>query len=63
MAVSILDAISTTVDADPSGDVVISANKKPVKDVKSLQKLAKEKSDRLLLQIVRGPGSLFIFVS
>lgn len=45
------------------GDVVISANKKPVQDVKTLQKLAKEKSDRLLLQIVRGPGSLFILVS
>jgi len=28
-----------------------------------LIKLAKEKSDRLLLQIVRGPGSLFILVS
>ncbi|WP_367605867.1 Do family serine endopeptidase [Legionella sp. W05-934-2] len=45
------------------GDVVISANKKHINDVKSLQKVAKEKSDRLLLQIVRGPGSLFILVS
>lgn len=45
------------------GDVVISANKKPVNNVKSLQQIAKEKSDRLLLQIVRGPGSLFILVS
>lgn len=45
------------------GDVVISANKKPVSDVKALQKIAKEKNDRLLLQIVRGPGSLFVLVS
>ncbi len=45
------------------GDVVIGANKKMINNVKTLQKIAKEKSDRLLLQIVRGPGSLFVLIS
>lgn len=45
------------------GDVVISANKKPVREVKELQTLARSEKGRLLLQVVRGPGSLFVIVS
>lgn len=44
------------------GDIIISANKKPVKDVKSLQAIAQEKKQELLVQVLRGPGALFILI-
>ena len=44
------------------GDVIIAANKKPVKDVKSLQAIGQEKKTELLVQVLRGPGALFILI-
>jgi serine protease Do len=44
------------------GDVIISANKVPVTDVKSLQAIAQQKQHELLVQVLRGPGALFILI-
>lgn len=44
------------------GDIIISANKKPVTDVKSLQTIAQEKKKELLVQILRGPGAMYLLV-
>lgn len=44
------------------GDIIISANKIPVKDVKSLQTIAQEKKQELLVQVLRGPGALFLLI-
>lgn len=44
------------------GDIIISANKKPVKDLKSLQTIAQEKKQNLLVQVLRGPGALYILI-
>jgi len=44
------------------GDIIISANKMPVKDVKSLQTIAQQKKQELLIQVLRGPGALYILV-
>lgn len=44
------------------GDVIISANKKPVRDVKSLQSIAQEKQQNLLIQVLRGPGAMYVLI-
>lgn len=44
------------------GDVIIAANKSPVKDVKSLQALAQGKKQELLVQVLRGPGALYLLI-
>ncbi|MBA2650570.1 MAG: Do family serine endopeptidase [Legionella sp.] len=44
------------------GDIIISANKKQVKDLKDLQSIASEKKQELLVQILRGPGALFLLI-
>lgn len=44
------------------GDIIISANKKPVKDVKALQTIAQEKKQQLLVQVLRGPGALYLLI-
>lgn len=44
------------------GDIIISANKKPVTDVKSLQAIAQEKKQQLLVQVLRGPGALYLLI-
>jgi serine protease Do len=44
------------------GDVIISANQQAIHNVKDLQTFAKSKKDQLLLQVLRGPGALFIIV-
>jgi serine protease Do len=44
------------------GDIIISANKKTVKDVKSLQTIAQEKKSELLVQVLRGPGALYLLI-
>lgn len=44
------------------GDIIISANKVPVKDVKALQTIAQEKKQELLVQVLRGPGALFLLI-
>jgi serine protease Do len=44
------------------GDIIISANKTPVKDVKSLQQAAQQKKEGLLLQVLRGPGAMYLLI-
>lgn len=44
------------------GDIIIAANKTPVKDVKSLQTIAQDKKQELLVQVLRGPGALFLLI-
>lgn len=44
------------------GDVIISANKQPIKDVKSLQSIAQNKKQELLVQILRGPGAMYLLI-
>lgn len=44
------------------GDIIISANKTPVTDVKSLQTIAQKKKQQLLVQVLRGPGAMYILI-
>jgi serine protease Do len=44
------------------GDIIISANKATVKDVKSLQTIAQDKKPELLVQVLRGPGALYLLI-
>ena len=45
------------------GDIIISANKTPVRDVKALQQIAQQKKGELLVQVLRGPGALYVLIS
>lgn len=44
------------------GDIIISANKLPTTKVKDLQTIAQQKKDELLVQVLRGPGAMFILI-
>jgi serine protease Do len=44
------------------GDIIISANKQPVKDIKTLQNLALHKNKELLVQVLRGPGAMYLLI-
>lgn len=44
------------------GDVIISANRTPIKDVKSLQNAALATKKEFLVQVLRGPGALFLLI-
>ncbi len=44
------------------GDVIISANKQATPTAKTLQNIAKQKKQQLLLQVLRGPGALYLLV-
>lgn len=44
------------------GDVIISANQKPIKDIKALQDMAQNKKEELLVQVLRGPGALYLLI-
>lgn len=44
------------------GDVIISANHKPTTSSKALQTIAQEKHKELLVQVLRGPGALYILI-
>lgn len=44
------------------GDVIIAANNKPTKDVKTLQEQAKKSKNQLLVQVLRGAGALYIII-
>ncbi|CDZ79136.1 Periplasmic serine endoprotease DegP precursor [Legionella massiliensis] len=44
------------------GDIIISANKQQTDNVKSLQKVASLQKQQLLLQVLRGPGALYLLV-
>lgn len=45
------------------GDIIVSANKKPVKNLDDLFAAVAQNKDRLLLNIIRGGGALFIVIS
>jgi serine protease Do len=44
------------------GDVIISANNQTVRDTNALQSIAKKQKKQLLVQVLRGPGALYILV-
>lgn len=44
------------------GDIIISANKTVIKDVKSLQTVVQQKKTQLLVQVLRGPGAMYILI-
>lgn len=44
------------------GDIIISANKTPVKDTKTLQSIALDKKKQLLVQVLRGPGAMYLLI-
>jgi serine protease Do len=44
------------------GDVIVAANKKPVDKIDTLQAIAKSDSKRLLLQVLRGEGALYVVI-
>jgi len=44
------------------GDVIISANNQAIQDSLSLQKIAKQEKKQLLVQILRGPGALYLLI-
>jgi serine protease Do len=44
------------------GDVIVSANRKPISQLDELQIIAKSTPKKLLLQVLRGDGALFIIV-
>ena len=44
------------------GDIIISANKQPTATIKSLQTIAAQQKQQLLVQVLRGPGALFLLI-
>jgi serine protease Do len=44
------------------GDVIISANKQPTPNVRALQAIAQQQQKQLLIQVLRGPGALYLLV-
>jgi serine protease Do len=44
------------------GDIIIAANHKPTEKIENLQNVAKSEQKKLLLQVLRGDGALFILV-
>lgn len=45
------------------GDVILSANQQPVKNVAELKQIAQKSSDQLLLNVLRQGGALFVVLS
>lgn len=44
------------------GDVIITAQKKPTPDTKTLQQIARQKQTQFLVQVLRGSGALYILI-
>lgn len=44
------------------GDVIISANKRPTPNTTTLQEIAKQKQEHLLVQVLRGAGALYVLI-
>ena len=44
------------------GDVIVNANKQPITDTESLQNVAKQNKQQLLVQVLRDSGALFILI-
>lgn len=45
------------------GDVIVAANQQPTKTIDDLQKIAANTKDNLLLNVLRGPGAIFLIIS
>ncbi|MDP3559544.1 MAG: Do family serine endopeptidase [Legionellaceae bacterium] len=45
------------------GDVIIGANKQAIQNIKMLQAIAQGSHSKLLLQVLRGPGALYILLN
>lgn len=45
------------------GDVIVSANNKPVTSSTALQEIAQEKKEQLLVRVLRGGGALYILIT
>ncbi|MBA2656193.1 MAG: Do family serine endopeptidase [Tatlockia sp.] len=44
------------------GDIIISANKAQTDNVKSLQQVATQQKQQLLVQVLRGPGAMYLLI-
>ncbi|MGQ3887648.1 Do family serine endopeptidase [Legionella sp. CNM-1927-20] len=44
------------------GDIIVSANKQLTPNIKSLQSIAQQQNQRLLVQVLRGPGALYLLI-
>jgi serine protease Do len=44
------------------GDIIISANKQVIKDTKTLQNIATQEKQQLLVQVLRGTGALYLLI-
>lgn len=44
------------------GDIIIAANKQHTQDLKSLQTIATQQKQQLLVQVLRGPGAMFLLI-
>ncbi|ASQ45683.1 Do family serine endopeptidase [Legionella clemsonensis] len=44
------------------GDIIISANKQPTPSVRALQTIAQQQNKQLLVQVLRGPGALYLLI-
>lgn len=44
------------------GDIIVSANHEPTKERRTLQSIANKQKKQLLVQVLRGPGALFILI-
>lgn len=44
------------------GDIIISANKQPTETLKSLQSIASGQKQQLLVQVLRGPGAMYLLI-
>lgn len=44
------------------GDIIITANKQPTSSVRALQTIAQQKKQQLLVQVLRGPGALYVLI-
>ncbi|KTD00723.1 Protease DO [Legionella geestiana] len=44
------------------GDIIVSANKKPTPNVNTLQSAARDSKSQMLVQVLRGPGALYVLI-
>ncbi|WP_019217120.1 PDZ domain-containing protein, partial [Legionella tunisiensis] len=44
------------------GDIIIAANKQSTTNVRALQTIAQQKKQQLLVQVLRGPGALYVLI-
>lgn len=63
MAVAVKEGSSAWNSDLRPGDVIVSANRQKVTSVEELQKIAAGTKDDLLLNVLRGPGALFLVIS